>query len=75
MAEKLTSLFRGDVKPVRPGVYQRKLRGGSFYYSKWDGEKWLVSTLDVECAAIQELPSLVQSAPWRGLAEPPKEEA
>jgi hypothetical protein len=75
MAEKLTRLFRGGVKPVRPGVYQRKFPDGSFYYSKWDGAKWCVSAITVELAAIQKLRSIVQSVPWRGLAEPPKEEA
>lgn len=70
---KLTPWFPGDVKPVRPGVYERKVVVLRRYYSRWTGSRWLTIEDSAQRAAQSNYQSMYQDLPWRGLAEPPKE--
>lgn len=71
---KLTPWFPGDVKPVRPGVYQQ-LSGNrdEFGYQRWDGRRWCLWCRKADDAARSRLvaASGFQNDPWRGLAEKP----
>lgn len=70
MATKFTPWFRGDVKPARPGVYQRRW-GTDSLYAKWDGRNWFMSCQTPEIAACKYCASHDQCRPWRGLAADP----
>ncbi len=69
---KMTSWFPGDLKPVRPGVYMRKMPWGGYGYSQWDGSRWYVCAENVAAATCVTKVSATQDAPWKGLAEEPK---
>jgi hypothetical protein len=70
---KKTPWFRGNVKPVREGVYERVPTDATSKFSYWNGSYWCVSDVSVDGAADeQQSDSIDQSARWRGLAEPPK---
>lgn len=71
---KVTEWFPGDVKPIRLGVYERKLGFGSrvtaFY--AWNGEFWEYGGVDSPSQVSRSrTSSLDQSLPWRGLATCP----
>jgi hypothetical protein len=69
----LTEWYPGDVKPVRPGVYQRDWGGGIPVFSKWTGSHWKVCCETVNQAAKERRISSFQFIdPWRGLAQDPK---
>jgi hypothetical protein len=77
-APKLTPWFPGNIKPVRPGVYETKWiyeTGGSASsaggFSRWTGSRWMDTGPDVEFAA-RIITTGYHSKQWRGLAEPPK---
>lgn len=77
MTEKLTPWFRGAVKPVRVGVYRRRLtQYGTMGYSYWDGLKWygLAHTVDIAVFnynhKIKSVIELAQTQ-WRGRANDP----
>lgn len=74
MTAKLTPWFDGSVKPVRPGVYERDgLRQlGSIVYSRWTGDRWLLSANSLDGAYLFICTSDYQTLKWRGLAEEPK---
>jgi hypothetical protein len=69
-----TPWFPGDVKPARPGVYQRKY--GAFQeetgYSRWDGKRWYFRATTPEMAARDSTETINPHRAWRGLAEEPK---
>lgn len=65
---KLTSWYPGHVKPVRPGVYQRKYKKPGVRYCRFDGERWFIYEETVQLAADGDLVSIRQNIPWRGLA-------
>lgn len=70
MAHKLTPWFSGRIKPVRPGVYQRKGLNGTTQWSKWDGRQWLINCVKKENAAKAKVSSFYQTGlPWRGIAK------
>lgn len=56
---KTTEWYPGKVKPVRVGLYQRKLKGGGVLYSWWDGRVWMTEN--------RWRLSVYQSIKWRGL--------
>lgn len=73
---KVTPWFPADVKPVRPGVYERDMESvglrGYGQWSHWDGERWGGYGADKKIAMRNaESPSAYQSIPWRGLARKP----
>lgn len=65
-----TPWFPRNVKPVRPGVYER-LFGADLMFARWDG-RWFVAHYTVDLAARSTNVSGFQSRPWRGLANTPK---
>jgi hypothetical protein len=68
---KLTPWFTGDVKPVRPGVYQRRGVNGRVYYSRWPGDNWLFGLWYTPSDASHlflHRASMHQALPWRGIA-------
>lgn len=70
--KELTPWFDGDVKPVRVGVYQRKVDSG-FYYCHWDGSIWCFGGgPEPHYAWTYDSPAFNQSLPWRGLASRPR---
>ena len=77
---KLTDWYPGHIKPLpdRVGVYERKMEIDSpvVFYNWWNGQVFLEGSLYIaSCAknSASDLPSSLQSLPWRGVAEPPKE--
>ena len=68
---KKTPWFPGNVKPSRPGVYERKFGQLGLRFSKFDGNVWLSPAPFVEMAERSTSISGYQSDPWRGLAEKP----
>ncbi len=70
---KTTDWIPGGQKPVRVGVYQRKVNfhsGGhlsTFGYSKWAGDKWSMVWSSAGMAERTDYTSIFQSLPWRGL--------
>lgn len=73
---KLTEWFSGIVKPVHVGVYQRDYGGhghpNHVFYGYWDGKYWGSGELSPDTASANKCG--VSRAPWRGLAEQPKEQ-
>lgn len=72
---KLTPWFRGDEKPERPGVYQRRYGDGDTDYSLWDGWHWMCSMATPAEAAAVRAKSVCNgkaALPWRGHAQEPK---
>lgn len=67
--KKLTPWFDGDVKPVRPGIYERNYHS-AFIEPKdyWDGQKWMLSFNGTTASDIISGIRL----PWRGLARRPR---
>jgi hypothetical protein len=77
---KLTPWFPATMKPVRPGIYQRKLDyltgyRGKWQFAHWDGRRWSGSFTSVEQCAGKWTDSpesdyrCTKSDPsWRGLA-------
>ena len=68
----LTPWFPGDVKPARPGVYQRDF-GRERKYAYWTGSAWKLGSATPEGAEACNDYSPVQlntTVCWRGLTEP-----
>lgn len=64
---KLTEWFPGHVKPVREGVYLRKVPAGE-RYAYWNGKSWNVSAETPKGALCNKWwRSKFQSAPWKGI--------
>lgn len=63
---KLTLWFPGHVKPVREGVYERRI-GNNSVYSLWDGVWWRTCKNNPHEAACQASISWWPDAPWRGV--------
>ena len=72
MSEKKTPWFPGDVKPARPGIYQRRFR--SIVYAKWSGTEWKYAQSTPDRAALIVARSGDHQRPWRGLAQDPNGE-
>lgn len=75
---KKTPWFSGTVKPVRPGVYERRYvkdwRGGmSSLYAFWTGRIWRPGQSDLNAAPTARGESIffAGECKWRGLAEDP----
>lgn len=71
---KLTDWYPGDVKPVRPGVYERDYGSVEgvippFRYCYWDCDCWQVASTLVRDALRVYEDSKYQSLPWRGVAK------
>jgi len=65
----LTPWFPGDVRPARPGVYQRQSRD----YSYWDGRHWHAERPDMKTAYMlgdSNPAPILQSVSWRGRRHP-----
>ena len=64
----LTPWFDYTVKPVRKGVYERLLPGGSVFFSHWNGEFWGLGVSSPEEARLyRNKPSFYNHGRWRGL--------
>jgi hypothetical protein len=69
-----TPWFDGHVKPVRVGLYQRKLSfvGREWVWSWWSGTHWGLFSLSPSVAVkAGKHRSGHQHLPWRGLCEKP----
>lgn len=70
----LTPWFKGSVKPVRPGVYQRMFPTGVLH-ATWTGHQWLRARRTAFLARHTKDVSLQQvgldCVSWRGLAYDP----
>lgn len=66
---KRTPWFPADVKPVRPGLYERKYpeRQNISFPDRWDGEHWFIRFFDG-----QEIFMSGSKLKWRGLTEESK---
>ena len=71
MSKLFTNWFSGSIKPVREGVYQRRMFGegynSSLSYSRWDGKYWCVLEYDKYAASTWRVISHYQDLEWRGL--------
>lgn len=72
---KKTPWLPGKVRPVRGGVYERKLGPDNTHivFGRWTGGRWMFSEPTPEYAARAQHPSAYDNVPWRGLAQTPKE--
>ena len=69
---KKTPWFPGDVKPVRDGVYDRRMSWG-VCYAKFSRGRWFSSGPSKYLARDEPMQSGVQEeVPWRGLAQDPE---
>ena len=65
---KYTPWFPGTVKPVRFGVYQRRLANTDIAFSYWDGEQWfLANRTPYEAFGEPALSFNQDGFEWRGL--------
>ena len=65
---KYTPWFPGTMKPVREGVYQRKVSNVVKCYSYWDGEQWFLGAKTPHLAEIEPMLSMNQNRfMWRGI--------
>lgn len=65
---KETDWIPGELKPVRVGVYKRRIHGERFY-SWWDGD-WSVMCSQKNIAKKnKDMRSSFQDLPWKGLAK------
>jgi len=72
MSEKVTHWFPSKTKPVRFGIYERKLRTIGIRYAWWNGEWWGGFASDYQHAVNnQTFRSGHQDGAWRGLARKP----
>lgn len=70
---ELTDWISGDLKPVRPGVYQRQFQDGNKHgYSCFYRGNWLCWEETVEDAEKNQFVSSHQNRLWRGLAKNPE---
>lgn len=74
MTDKLTPWFPGDVKPARPGAYQRRFHQGNspIFFSRWDGETWRGVSSRPEGVAKTRASAVWMRLEWRGLAADPE---
>jgi putative component of toxin-antitoxin plasmid stabilization module len=71
---KLTRWFPGEVKPVRKGVYEKRLVleafNGNRVFQYWNGRYWCVSHTHVDIAFSSRIfKSDYQDGMWRGVAK------
>jgi hypothetical protein len=76
MKPKLTPWFPADVRPVRPGFYEREwesistiIDAGKFLNDYFDGDLWTLSFHDKSLNAAKIIGKF--DLRWRGLAEDP----
>jgi hypothetical protein len=68
-----TPWLPGDVKPARPGVYERDYGGLGTRFCLWTGRRWMWPNRAPHEAAAETVPSNCQRRmPWRGLTEEAK---
>lgn len=72
----LTPWFPGDVKPVRPGVYETDARGSRLRcFQHWNGRFWGMACKTLDGAELYaDDSSNYQDDKWRGLASPVTDE-
>lgn len=63
---KTTPWFKGTVKPVRKGVFERKYKHGA-YKCYWDGKKWFTGFFVSDSKFIRTYISEFQELSWRGV--------
>ncbi len=66
----VTDWFPGDVKPVRPGVYEREFAGGRLF-ARWAAGQWNQGWNSIAMAEKEHRASINLSARWRGLSANP----
>lgn len=72
MNEGRTRWFPGNIKPARPGVYEREWPT-FVLFAEWTGYQWLIGHRTVRGATTRRLVSNQQDTiRWRGLAHPPR---
>lgn len=78
MRQKLTPWIDGSIKPERVVVYQRYFNGNGkdipskIWWARWDGEQWCAGSPDMREASLEELSTVYEHLPWRGLASDPR---
>lgn len=73
MAPVMTPPFPGNVRPARPGLYERRILDVATRLAYWTGARWTIGSQP------DDLPSTFQpgdagaarETSWRDLAEPP----
>ena len=71
-ARKVTPWFGGDVKPVRAGVYERKIPDSGTAYWNFDGRHWNYGGDSTPTNVGSIGLAFNQNMPWRGLAADPQ---
>jgi hypothetical protein len=64
--KKTTKWYPGDVRPVRDGLYQRKM-GDQIFWSKFENGWWRSGGGRKEFAVSSQYSSPYQNLAWRGL--------
>jgi hypothetical protein len=71
---QLTDWISGDLKPVRPGVYQRLYdKVDKDFYCKFEDGVWYMPCTEIDSAAFETEVAVMQNLPWRGLSYNPNE--
>lgn len=65
----MTEWYPEHIKPVRAGVYERKIFDNPTY-SLWNGKFWCSYCATVYYASTDRSRSFFQHAPWRGFTTP-----
>ncbi len=73
---KHTGYYTGDQKPVRRGVFKRRLKTRHIYliqFSYWNGKRWGLSKFSVIAAyEVRKIESQFQDREWCGLSSEPE---
>lgn len=73
---KLTNWFYGTTPPVRPGVYETRIRSREGHiltgYAQFKAGMWCINQRNIQAASRADYASAQQMKEWRGLAEEPK---
>jgi hypothetical protein len=67
---KRTPWFSHGVKPLRPGVYERRYASGAILFSEWTGHNWLFAAA-TSSEAVKRRDVSYATVAWRGLVEKP----
>lgn len=63
----ITPWYPADVKPVRVGVYERKIVVWKVWFSYWNGKKWSIGGRTPKEAMLYKNIRSNVILPWRGL--------
>lgn len=66
---KRTPWFSGDVKPARPGVYEREYLFAGVKFCLWSGREWKRPAETAAVAGTNRRRSFQQELYWRGLTK------